>query len=75
VRYEPDYAIEYQNGISIYQQDQDLLAIAEPFFLSNGTQPTPFGKGSRADVPLSCPSSNCTWPSYETFGMCTQCVE
>jgi hypothetical protein len=75
VRYEPDYAIEYQNGIGVYQQDQNFLATAEPFFLSNGTQPIPFGNGSRADVPLSCPSSRCSWPSYETLGMCTKCIE
>ncbi|CAN9085845.1 unnamed protein product [Alternaria alternata] len=75
VRYEPEFGVEYQNGIPIVQLDADILSVADPFFLDNGTKPMPFGNASRAEVPLSCPSSNCTWPSYETLGMCTQCVE
>jgi hypothetical protein len=75
VRYQPAYDIEYQNGIDMVQLDQTILAVADQFFLGNGTQPVPFGNGTRADVPVSCPSSNCTWSSYETLGMCSQCVE
>jgi hypothetical protein len=75
VRYEPLYDIEYENGIDMVQMDTDILNVADLFFVGNGTQPMPFGNGTRADVPLSCPSSNCTWPSYETLGMCSQCAD
>jgi hypothetical protein len=75
VRYEPAFNVDYQNGIEIINNDAAMLAVADPFFVSNGTQPVPFGNGSRVDFPLSCPSSNCTWPSYETLGMCSKCVE
>jgi hypothetical protein len=75
VRYEPQYAIEYQNGVPMSQADADILAVADPFFLDNGTQPMAFGNGTRANVPLTCPSSNCTWPHYDTLGMCSECVE
>ncbi|KAI4943220.1 hypothetical protein J4E91_009660 [Alternaria rosae] len=75
VRYEPEFGVEYQNGIPIIQLDTVIQSVADPFFLDNGTKPMPFGNASRAEVPLSCPSSNCTWPSYETLGMCSQCVE
>jgi hypothetical protein len=75
VRYEPIYDIDYKNGLDITQMDADILAVADLFFVNNGTQPMPFGNGTRAEVPLSCPSSNCTWPSYETLAMCSQCVE
>jgi hypothetical protein len=54
--------------------DQNLLAVANRFFYDNGTVPITFGKGTRAEVPLSCPSSNCTWPQYETLGMCSTCT-
>ncbi|KAF2644167.1 hypothetical protein P280DRAFT_546987 [Massarina eburnea CBS 473.64] len=54
--------------------DQNLLAVANRFFYKNGTVPITFGKGTRAEVPLSCPSSNCTWPQYETLGMCSTCT-
>ncbi|RAR16510.1 hypothetical protein DDE83_000075 [Stemphylium lycopersici] len=75
VRYEPHYGIEYENGVDTVQLDADILSIADPYFVGNGTQPIPFGNGTRAEVPVSCPSSNCTWPSYETLGMCSECVE
>jgi hypothetical protein len=74
VRYEPQYAIEFQNGVPVSSADLDIQAIADPFFIDNGTQPMAFGNGTRADVPLTCPSSNCTWPSYDTLGMCSECV-
>jgi len=75
IRYEPHYDIEYKNGMDMVQNDPDIFSVADVYFLNNGTQPMPFGNGTRAEVPLSCPSSNCTWPSYETLGMCSQCVE
>lgn len=75
MRYEPVYDIEYQNGDSLAEMNGDIKGVAELFFVNNGTQAIPFGNGTRAEIPLSCPSSNCTWPSYETLGMCSQCVE
>ncbi|KAE8869568.1 hypothetical protein PTNB73_04621 [Pyrenophora teres f. teres] len=68
IRYEPMYDVQYENGESVAQMDTIIASVAEPFFINNGTQPMPFGNGTRADVPLSCPGSNCTWPSYETLG-------
>ena len=75
VRYEPDYPIEMVSGVRTTQYDNDLLAVADPFFLGNGTQPTSFGNGTRPNIPLSCPTSKCVWPAYNTLGMCSQCVE
>ncbi|KAH3976102.1 hypothetical protein HBI56_099790 [Parastagonospora nodorum] len=75
IRYEPGLHFEYQNGVEIISADAAIQAIADPFFTNNGTQPVPFGNGSRVDFPLACPSSNCTWPNYETLGMCSKCVE
>jgi hypothetical protein len=34
-----------------------------------------FGNGTRPDIPLSCPTSSCTWPSFDTLGVCSQCKE
>jgi hypothetical protein len=75
VRYEPLLNIEYVDGAELVNPDSAMLAILDPFFISNGTQPIPFGNGSRVDFPLTCPSTNCTWPSYDTLGVCSQCVE
>jgi hypothetical protein len=75
VRYEPVYHSDYENGIEMAMLDTDIQNVADLFFVANGTQAVPFGNGTRAEVPLSCPSSNCTWPSYETLGMCSQCAD
>lgn len=75
VRYEPVYLIDYENGENYAELDATIKSVAELFFYDNGTQPIPFGNGTRAEIPLSCPSSNCTWPSYDTLGMCSECVE
>tara|TARA_R110002003_G_scaffold70_12_gene6435 strand:+ start:65389 stop:67827 length:2439 start_codon:yes stop_codon:yes gene_type:complete len=75
VRYEPHYVKEFLNGDEAGQQDQDIMTVADAFFLSNGTQPVVFGNGTRPEIPLSCPTSKCTWPAYETLGMCSRCVE
>ncbi|KAL6712187.1 hypothetical protein ACN47E_000064 [Coniothyrium glycines] len=75
VRYEPVYPVEFINGVSATQSDPDILPVADLFFLGNGTQPVEFGSGTRAEIPLSCPTSKCTWPSYETLAICSECVE
>jgi hypothetical protein len=75
VRYEPQYAKEFLSGFLASQTDQNILAVANTFFVGNGTQPVVFGNGTRPDIPLSCPTSSCTWAPYQTLGMCSQCVE
>jgi hypothetical protein len=75
VRYEPLFSVDFQNGVEVISADASLQAATDPFFVGNGTQPMSFGNGSRVEFPLSCPSSNCTWPTYETLGMCSKCVE
>lgn len=66
---------EFMTGMENVEVDQVMLGIQNRFFYSNGTLPMTFGKGVRAEVPLGCPNSNCTWPEYETFGVSSQCVD
>ncbi|KAH9864229.1 hypothetical protein J1614_010163 [Plenodomus biglobosus] len=75
VRYEPQYPKEFISGEVQAQLINELVAVADPFFIGNGTPPIIFGNGSRADIPLLCPTSHCTWPAYDTLGVCSQCVE
>jgi hypothetical protein len=65
---------EYRNDGQTLVLDLNLLAIANRFFYDRGTAPIAFGQGTRAEVPLSCPSRNCTWTQYETLGMCSTCT-
>jgi hypothetical protein len=75
VRYQPHYIKEFINGDEAAQADQEIMSVADAFFTGNGTQPVPLGNGTRPDIPLSCPTSKCTWPAYDTLGMCSQCTE
>ncbi|KAH7350472.1 hypothetical protein BKA66DRAFT_476123 [Pyrenochaeta sp. MPI-SDFR-AT-0127] len=73
--YRPRYFKEVYSGFEVQQIDQSMLPVIRPFFYDNGTLPVVFGNGTRPDIPLSCPTSNCTWPEYETLGVCSQCVD
>lgn len=74
-RFESDIARVIIGDIEISTKDQSLTPVAERFFFDNGTQPVASANGTRAEFPFSCPTSNCTWPSYETLGMCSTCAD
>jgi hypothetical protein len=61
-------------GLLVLPNDE-IQTVARKFFFENGTAPIPFGNGTRADIPLSCPTSNCTWPLYETLAVCSACKD
>lgn len=75
IRYEPHVAMEYLMGLPATQNDRDFTRIVGTFFTSNGTQPLEFGSGIRPEIPVICPTSKCTWPTYQTLGLCSRCVE
>lgn len=75
VQYSPFYTPEYLSGYETTFFNPALRPVIGQFFSDNGTQPVPFGNGTRPDIPLSCPTDNCTWPEYDTLGVCSQCVE
>jgi hypothetical protein len=75
VRYSPFYTPEYMQGFETTFINPALRPIIGQFFIDNGTQPVPFGNGTRPDIPLSCPTDNCTWPEYDTLGVCSQCAD
>jgi hypothetical protein len=75
VEYQSMYLPEYWEEWETNQSDKDFRPIVQEFLYGNGTQPTTFGNGTRPDIPLSCPTSNCTWPAYETLAVCSSCVD
>ncbi|OAL53939.1 hypothetical protein IQ07DRAFT_640957 [Pyrenochaeta sp. DS3sAY3a] len=75
IRYELDATNVYQEGAEMNVADKDMGLVVDKFSFANGTQPTPFGNGTRPDIPLSCPTSKCTWPVYNTLGVCSQCSD
>jgi hypothetical protein len=73
LQYSPPYRPEYYQGWEENQIDQQLEYVVQSYLYANGTQPTVFGNGTRPDIPLSCPTSNCSWPDYETLAVCSTC--
>lgn len=41
----------------------------------NGIQPVAFGDGTRPDIPLTCPTGDCSWPLYKTLATCSKCSD
>jgi hypothetical protein len=75
VAFAPKNTLSFQFGGEIMSQDGPISSIVGEFLYGNGTQPVPFGNGTRPDIPLSCPTSNCTWPPYETMAICSSCSD
>ncbi|KAF2130501.1 hypothetical protein P153DRAFT_366083 [Dothidotthia symphoricarpi CBS 119687] len=75
VNYKPGDLLEYYRGYESSMYDKNLRPIMQEFFYGNGTQPIDFGNGTRPDIPLSCPTSSCAWPPYETLAVCSTCEE
>jgi hypothetical protein len=75
VSYQPRYFKQIYQGFEVQQFDNLILPVVKSYFFDNGTTPIPFGNATKANIPLSCPSSACTWPSYETLAVCSQCTD
>ncbi|KAF2866136.1 hypothetical protein BDV95DRAFT_456351, partial [Massariosphaeria phaeospora] len=81
IRYEPASSKEYRyfgnetDHAELLIPNRDMAAIAEKFFFDFGVPQVKVGNGTRAEIPLSCPTSNCTWEPYETLGVCSECSD
>ncbi|KAI4656845.1 uncharacterized protein J4E78_006736 [Alternaria triticimaculans] len=73
--YMPPYVPDFFHGEEQGQEDRDFTPVIKKFLYGNGTQPIPFLNGTKPEIPLSCPTSNCTWPEYETLAVCSSCAE
>ncbi|KAF7673850.1 hypothetical protein GT037_008465 [Alternaria burnsii] len=75
VRYDPPYQMEFQGGWETSIYNSEVMPVVQQFLYRNGTKPIPFGTSFRPDIPLSCPTSNCTWPTYDTLAVYSKCEE
>jgi hypothetical protein len=75
VHYRTEYMKEYHQGYEESGWDPFVYPLVRPFLYDNGSQPVPFGSGTRPEIPLSCSTSSCTWPPYETLGVCSACTD
>jgi hypothetical protein len=75
IRYDPPFQLEFQGGWETARYDSNIMPVVLPFLYMNGSKPIPFGTNFRPDIPLSCHTSNCTWPTYDTLAVCSKCEE
>jgi hypothetical protein len=75
VRYEGDNGDIYEDGYPSSMEDINLRQATLKFFYYNGTDSVAFGNGTKAEIPLSCPSSHCDWQAYDTLGVCSECAD
>jgi hypothetical protein len=52
LRYDPGVGDEIREGLPVATSDPDLAHVVEKFAYGNGTQPIPFGNGTRPEIPL-----------------------
>lgn len=63
--YEPANTEYWMNGTGpFFAPDLTLQQTMQPFIYSNGSTP---------DLEVTCPTSNCTWPAFETLALCNFC--
>jgi hypothetical protein len=74
-RYSPSSLTIFVKEVEQGMYDQITSPMIRSYFYENGSPPVPFGSGLRPDIPLSCPSSRCTWPEYDTLATCSSCVD
>ena len=51
-----------------------VRSVIEPHTYETNTDHS-YEIGTRPEIPLSCPTSNCTFPEYETLAVCSSCSE
>jgi hypothetical protein len=51
-RYDPGLGKVFMEGAELISDDKDMFLVVEKFGYGNGTQPVPFGNGTRPDIPL-----------------------
>jgi hypothetical protein len=75
VDFNPPFIPSFQIGFETTAEDRVISSALRTYFYFNGTEPVPYGNGTRPDIPLSCPTSKCEWPEYETLAVCSKCEE
>ena len=74
-RYEPAFNQEFRIGEFLSNPNKDIQQVADKYFTDYGVPEVRFGNNTRPEIPISCPTSKCTWDPYDTLGVCGECVD
>ncbi|KAF2430987.1 hypothetical protein EJ08DRAFT_660400 [Tothia fuscella] len=66
VRFNTKEPYEYINGTRTIIPDLSLMMQVEPYFYGNGSIPS---------IQPFCPTAKCTWPTFQTLGVCSACED
>lgn len=74
--YSADDSVSMRQGVRLNMNDPHATVSYEDFLYGIETRSAYVGPGpgTIANIPLVCPTSNCTWPSYESLAVCSQCA-
>lgn len=75
LQYRPHYDYESRSGYETALVDQDMQTVLLNYLYGNGTKELPAIADTRLAIPLSCPTSNCTWPEYDSLAICSACED
>ncbi|CAI6323215.1 unnamed protein product [Periconia digitata] len=75
VQYTPKSALPTRAGLSLTIEDYNIRPLLERFLFGRDSQPMSMGERINPDIPILCPTNNCTFPQYNTLGVCSRCVD
>jgi hypothetical protein len=78
VRYDPEviWAWDSRTEGPVVVANSDMKGALVPLFYDESSAWTPQNRNmSQLDIPVSCPTSRCTWPPYRTLGVCSACED
>ncbi|KAF1982956.1 hypothetical protein K402DRAFT_339435 [Aulographum hederae CBS 113979] len=64
--YKPETPTIFISNDVFVSVDDTFMYTTSPFF---------HGRGADVRVPMHCPTSNCSWTTFETLGMCSSCTD
>jgi hypothetical protein len=76
VRYEPPIILSWESPFDgpMTVPNTDLRGVLVPLYYESSEE-HPKLIGSQSDIPVTCPTSRCTWAPYPTLGVCSACVD
>lgn len=74
-KYDTTMDVSYSYGSRVSFADQTMQPIFSGYFLNHGGVASQLLADSSASIPIACPTSNCTWPEYNSLSICSSCSD
>jgi hypothetical protein len=77
VRYDPPVVWSWQSDYdgTMTVANPEMRGALVPLYYEKSSTENPKFTSSQLDIPVSCPTSRCTWAPYRTLGVCSACAD